>query len=201
MLTRKETLETLKKAASVRKHEALKKLTEGESDEVPSLLYHRKCYQYFTLKRSLEKIENNNKRKSEILNTKLQETDNFDSQEDDIRPKRGEFGNTVNNTVLLAKKCLFCKKDKYVKRIKEKLAVCLEFRTVRSIKTAATKINDFQILGLTTDDLIAKEAHYIIQVFTNFTHTSTKIKQIPLQQLKTRKRFVNHLSLSHSKRL
>ena len=41
----------------MRKHKVLKKLTEGESDEVPSLLYHRKCYQYFTLKRSLEKIE------------------------------------------------------------------------------------------------------------------------------------------------
>ena len=106
MLTRKETLETLKNAASIRKHEVLKKLTEGESVEVPSLLYRRKCYQFFTLKRSLEKIENDNKIKSEILNTKLQEIDNFDSQEDDIRPKRREFVNTVNSTVLLPKKCL-----------------------------------------------------------------------------------------------
>ena len=171
MLTRKETLETLKNAASIRKHEVLKKLTEGESIEVPSLLYHRKCYQYFTLKRSLEKIENNNKRKSEILNTKLKETDNFDSQEEDIRPKRGEFGNTVN-TVLLVKKCLFCKMDKYAKRIKEKLVVCLEFRAVRSIKTAATKINDFQILGLITDDLIAKEAHYRSSCYKLYTHVN-----------------------------
>ena len=160
MQTRKETLETLKNAASTRKHEFLKKLTEGESDEVPSLLYLRKCYQYFTLKRSLEKIENDNKRKSEILNTKLQENHNFDLQEDDIRPKRGEFGNTVNRTVLLPKKCLFCKKDKYVKRIKERLVACLEFRAVQSIKAAVTKINDFQMLGLITDDLIATEAHY-----------------------------------------
>ena len=153
----------------MRNHEVLKKLTEAESDEVPSLLYHRKCYQYFTLKRSLEKIENNNKRKSEILNTKLKETDNFDSQEDDIRPKRGEFGNTVNSTVLLPKKCLFCKKDKYVKRIKEKLVACLEFRAVQSTKTAATKINDFQMLGLITDNLISKEAHHsgCYKLYTN----------------------------------
>ena len=120
MLTRKETSETLKNAASIRNHEVLKKLTEGESDEVPSLLYHRKCYQYFTLKRSLEKTEKDNKRKSEILNTILQEIDNFDSQGDDIRSKRGKFGNMVNSTVLLPKKCLFCKKRKYFKRIKEK---------------------------------------------------------------------------------
>ena len=62
--------------------------------------------------------------------------------------------------MLLPKKCLFCKKDKYVKRIKEKLAACLEFRAVQSIKTAATKINDFKMLGLITDYLIAKEAQY-----------------------------------------
>ena len=86
MLTRKETSETLKKAASIRKHEVFKKLTE--SDEVTSSLYHRKYFQYFTTKRSLQKIENDNKMKSEILNTKLQETDNFDSQEIDMRPKR-----------------------------------------------------------------------------------------------------------------
>ena len=84
-------------------------------------LYHRKCYQYFTLKRSIEKIENHNIGKSEILNTKLQEIDNFNSQEDDIRTKRGEFGNSVNSTVLLPKKCLFCKKDKYVKRTQKSL--------------------------------------------------------------------------------
>ena len=66
----------------------------------------------------------------------------------------------MNSTVLLPKKCLFCKKDKYVKQIKEKLAACLEFRAVQSIKTAATKINDFRMLGLITDDLIAKEAQY-----------------------------------------
>ena len=121
MLTRKETSETLKNAASIRNHEVLKKLTEGESDEVPSLLYHRKCYQYFTLKRSLEKIENNNKGKSEILNTKLKETDNFDSQEDDIRPKRGEFGNTVNSTVLLPKKVYFVKRTNMLNESKKSL--------------------------------------------------------------------------------
>ena len=98
--------------------------------------------------------------KSEIMNTKLQQTDNFDSQEIDMRPKRWKFGNAVNSTVLWPKKCLFCKKDKYVKQIKEKLVECLKFRAVQSKKTAAMKINDFQMVGLITDDLIAKEAHY-----------------------------------------
>ena len=109
------------------KYDVLKKLTEVKSDEVPSLLYYHKCYQYFTWKRSLEKIENDNNRKSKILNTKLQETDNFDSQKDDICLKQREFRNTVSSTVLLPKKCLICKKERYVKRIKEKLVACLEF--------------------------------------------------------------------------
>ena len=52
--------------------------------------------------------------------------------------------------MLLPKKFLLCKKDKYVKRIKEKLVACLEFRAVQAIKTAATKISDFQMLGLIT---------------------------------------------------
>ena len=200
MQTRKETLETLKNAASTRKHEFLKKLTEGESDEVPSLLYLRKCYQYFTLKRSLEKIENDNKRKSEILNTKLQENDDFDLQEDDIRPKRGEFGNTVNSTVLLPKKCLFCKKDKYVKRIKERLVACLEFRAVQSIKAAVTKINDFQMLGLITDDLIATEAHYHSSCYKLDTNVNQD-NVISVTTDQNEKRFINQLSLLHSKRL
>ena len=167
LLTTKETLETPKNAASKGKHEVLTKLTECESDEVPS--YHDKYYHYFTFKRSLEKTENDNKRKSEILNTKLQEIDKFNLQEDDIYPKREEFGNTVNSTVLLPKKCLFCKKDKYAKQIKEKLVAWLEFWAVQSIKTIATKINDFQMLGLITNNLIAKEALYHSSCYKLYT--------------------------------
>ena len=78
----------------------------------------------------------------------------------DMRRERGEFGNSVNSTVLLPKQCLFCKNDQYVKRIKERLVACLNLRAVQSIKRAVTKINDFQMFGLIANDLIAKEAHY-----------------------------------------
>ena len=71
--------------------------------------------------------------------------------------------------MLLPKKCLFCKKDKYVKQIKEKLVECLKFRAVQSKKTAAMKINDFQMVGLITDDLIAKEAHYHSSCYKLYT--------------------------------
>ena len=153
----------------MRKHKVLKKLTEGESYEVPSLLYHRKCYQYFTLKRSLEKIENDNKRKSKIP------TQNYKRLTISIRKRIIYAQNGDNLEILLIvlcfyqKKCLFCKKDKYVKRIKEKLVACLEFRAVQSIKTAATKINDFQMLGLITDDLIAKEAYFHSSCYKLYT--------------------------------
>ena len=85
--------------------------------------------------------------------------------------------------MLLPKKYLFCKKDRYVKRITEKLVVCLEFKAVQSIKTAATKINDFQMLGLITDDLIAKEAHYHSSCYKLYTKVNQdKVNSVTTDQ-------------------
>ena len=50
-----------------------------------------------------------------------EEIDNFDSQEDDMRPKRGEFGNTVNSTVLLPKKVYFVKRTNMLNESKKSL--------------------------------------------------------------------------------
>ena len=80
--------------------------------------------------------------------------------------------NGENLEILLIVLCFYQRnvyKDKYFKRIKEKLVECLEFRAVQSIRTAATKINDFQMLGLITDDLIAKEAHYHSSCYKLYT--------------------------------
>ena len=102
--------------------------------------------------------------------------------------------------MLLPKKCLFCKKDKYVKRIKERLVACLEFRAVQSIKAAVTKINDFQMLGLITDDLIATEAHYHSSCYKLDTNVNQD-NVISVTTDQNEKRFINQLSLLHSKRL
>ena len=90
-------------------------------------------------------------------------TQNYKRLTISIRKRMIYAQNGENLEILLIVLCFYQRnvyKDKYFKRIKEKLVACLKFRAVQSIRTAATKINDFQMLGLITDDLIAKEAHY-----------------------------------------
>ena len=58
------------------------------------------------------------------------------------------------------KECIFCKKNKYKKKVLEKLMQYLEFRTVDSIKKSATLKNDFMMLSLLSQDLIVLEGHY-----------------------------------------
>ena len=49
------------------------------------------------------------------------------------------------------KECVFCKKNKYKKKVSEKLMQFLEFRAVDSIKKSATLKNDFMMLSLLPD--------------------------------------------------
>ena len=58
------------------------------------------------------------------------------------------------------KECVFCKKNKYKKKVSEKLMQFLEFRAVDSIKKSATLKNDFMMLSLLSEDLIVLEGHY-----------------------------------------
>ena len=99
-------------------------------------------------------------------------TQNYKRLTISIRKRMIYAQNGENLEILLIVLCFYQRnvyKDKYFKRIKEKLVECLEFRAVQSIRTAATKINDFQMLGLITDDLIAKEAHYQSSCYKLYT--------------------------------
>ena len=58
------------------------------------------------------------------------------------------------------KECIFCKKNKYKRKVLEKLMQFLEFRAVDSIKISATLKNDFMMLILLSQDLIVLEGHY-----------------------------------------
>ena len=61
--------------------------------------------------------------------------------------------------IILPKECLFCKKIKRNKdKTKESLSLCIDKRTEESIKSAATNMGDFALLGIL--DMIAAEARY-----------------------------------------
>ena len=67
------------------------------------------------------------------------------------------------------KECIFCKKNKYKKKVLEKLMQHLEFRTVDSIKKSATLKNDFMMLSLLSQNLIVLEGHYYKSCFRGYT--------------------------------
>ena len=61
----------------------------------------------------------------------------------------------------MIKECIFCKENKYKKKVLEKLMQRLEFRAVDSIKKSATLKNNLMMLSLLLQDLIVLEGqHY-----------------------------------------
>ena len=60
-------------------------------------------------------------------------------------------------------------KNKYKKKVLEKLMQFLEFSAVDAIKKSATLKNDFMILSLLSQDLIALERHYHKSCYREYT--------------------------------
>ena len=181
LLYKRETWDTLKRAAIIRKHDISNIEVDNEL-QFPHIYYHRKCYQYSTMKSSLIKIDSEHTRQSELLNARLTKIDSFETVEEGYRPKRKEWKNS-NNSALLPKRCLFCKKNKYKDRHLERLIQCVEDRAVESIKRAATLANDFHMISLSSKDLIAAEAFYHGSCYKSYVKgKQTKANVIPNEE-------------------
>ena len=166
-LTSKETWEKLKAAGELRKHPVVLARIKPDS-EIPEIVYHRTCYQRFTLKRDLDKLRAQRKSVEEQLLASISNEDcdqGLISDEDSSRPKRKKKA-----SILLPKECLFCKDDKTKKRTREKLRQCIDERAERSIKSAAQKHDKNQIMSI--PDLIAAEAHYHKSCYDKFTRVN-----------------------------
>ena len=86
------------------------------------------------------------------------------------RPRR-----TPNSNKILPGECIFClKNSKYKNRTQEKLRLCCEFRSVVAIRTAAEPKNNFRILGLLSEDPIAREGKYYQSCYVHFTRCRQK---------------------------
>jgi len=156
-LKSKETWEKIKEAGTLRNHSVALAKIDLES-EIPTIFYHRKCYQRFMLKRDLDKI----RQQRDSINEQLHGSHDV---EDCSRPKRKKVTCTV-----LPKECLFCKKDKTKNRKREPLRQCIDERAEKSITAAALKNNDHHILSI--PDLIAAEAHYHKSCYDLFTRVN-----------------------------
>ena len=86
-------------------------------------------------------------------------------------PRRRNSETSMKN--ILPKKCIFCEKNKYVKRILERLIPCTDDRAVDSIYEEAERKEDFKMMTLVSMDLFAKEAHYHVSCYKNYTRKST----------------------------
>ena len=80
---------------------------------------------------------------------------------------------------VLPKKCIFCNRDKYVKntRNREKLSSCIQIRADENIRKVATQKNDAKVLAITTDELVAKEAHYHFTCYRSYTRKENMMKK------------------------
>ena len=123
-------------------------LLNNDDAIVPDVKYHRKCYQTFTMKSKLEKIEKSKKVTADLVSHAEFST---------FRPKR--YSNPENR--LLPKECIFCRKNKYKNKVLEKLVKCVDDRALASvIVTGASATEEHYVSGLVDQDLIAREAHY-----------------------------------------
>ena len=176
-LKHSKTWETLQKAAEIREHI----LPINEIDCLPNFFYHRKCYQYFTMKSTLDRISKKKQEKKSALDCVilgLEEDYTFPTPtEDGIKTKRSKI-----TTQILPKYCIFCRKNKFKLKISEPLTQCCDFRAMQSIKIAATQKNDFTILGILTQDLIAIEGHYHGSCYRKYTRPQKQSIDIDSEQ-------------------
>ena len=119
------------------------------------------------MKSALDRIQQRNN----SLVMSLENIDSFEINEE--KRARRDIRSPTSTSRLLPKHCLFCKKNKYVNRRLEKLLPCVENRAVESIRRAAIASNDFHILILASQDLIAMEAKYRATCYKSYTKTKS----------------------------
>ena len=78
LLKSSTTWETLRNAAEIRKHEVLNVAINPQSG-IPIVKYHRLCYQTFTMKSKLERVQNQNLKSQLVLERKIASVAEFES--------------------------------------------------------------------------------------------------------------------------
>ena len=108
----------------------------------------------FTMKRDLKKIETAEK--------DITTDDTSAGPRKSLRVSSSSVYASSKNSGILPAHCIFCKKQKYLKNSKsrEKLLTCRQFCADQTVRKASQMRNDADIMRVTSDELIAKEAYY-----------------------------------------
>ncbi len=86
------------------------------------------------------------------------------------RRRSSRHSSVESGSSILPKQCIFCKADKYLANTKtrETLILCVQLRADDNIRRLAKERSDSEILAVTTDELIAKEAHYHFTCYRDY---------------------------------
>ena len=188
-------------AARIRQQSKILNLFGSEQENgYPVVKYHKSCSAMFTLKRNLNQLT-----------------------KDPLEPKgkrcsfREKGGSTSKvDTYFLTAKCIFCRKEKYVKnsRTKEKLNSCSQFRANDKVRKASILNDDTQILAICTGELIAKETMYHTSCYRSYTlilykhenpvaekndtvfYKAYNVVKVSLQDLVRNKDFIEYVKLT-----
>ena len=96
--------------------------------------------------------------------------------------KSSTESNNSNPTTVLPKSCIFCNKDKYVKRTRtrERLSDCTTICADERVSKVALERNDTAVTAIASDELITKEAQYHARYCRSYTrpnHTPVSEKR------------------------
>ncbi len=74
--------------------------------------------------------------------------------------------------------CIFCNKDRFLKgsKSREKLTQAVQLRADKTLRECAIQKGDEKIIGITSRDIVAAEAHYHLSCYKKYTKLKTKGK-------------------------
>ena len=75
------------------------------------------------------------------------------------------------------KNVFFVRKKIYKNKTLEPIIQCCDFRAIDSIKTSATEKQDFNMIGLLSQDLIGIEVHYHKSCYCKYTVLKRKYSE------------------------
>ena len=125
-------------------------------EELPSITYHRKCRNKFTLKRDLYNICK----------------ESIQGNEPELAERRSSIREPPTKSRTYKRVCIFCDKVcKYAKGkdVREKLIQGTDLRADENIRKTALAKNDSKLLAIVSRDLVAAEACYHGTCYKEYT--------------------------------
>ena len=115
--------------------------------------------------------------KNQPLALLTNENDDSETVEVEVPRRRSSRHSSLDSgSTILPKQCIFCKTDKYItnSRTIELLTSCIQLRADDKIRTLAKDRCDTEILAVTSDELIAKEAHYHFSCYRDYVRPTNE---------------------------